>query len=66
MEQFWPQEKVFLFGQLAFLPDDLENKALTKGKLWHYFPAESMEELEAALSEYQQEGYFKIKIIASA
>jgi|ERR1039458_8792423 hypothetical protein len=66
MEQYWPQHKVFLFGQCAFLPDDLENKALTKEKLRHYFPAENVEELEAALNKYQQEGYFKIKIIADA
>ena len=65
MQEYWPQHKVFLFGQLAFLPDDLENKALTQKKLRHYFAAESAEELETALNEYQRQDYFTVKVIAS-
>jgi|GEM_PF-6887150 len=66
MNQDWPQSKLYLYGQLAFLPADLDHKALRKEKLRHYLPPESADEPEAALRDYEQKGYFQVGLMSNA
>lgn len=64
MEQYWPQHKLFLFGQCALFPEKLEGRCLSKDELAHCIPAySSTSELIAYLEQYEQDGYFKIEIM---
>lgn len=58
-ELYWPQHKVYLYGQLAFLPNDIEGKILRAEKLRHYFDADN---LTTELMEYQRGGYFSVEV----
>ncbi len=64
MELYWPQHKVFFYGQLALFSERLEGRPLSKDELARYFPAySSTEELLASLREYEQAGYFKVEVM---
>jgi len=57
-EPYWPEYKVYLFGRLAFFPNDIEGKEMRAAKLRHYFDEQN---LEAELRAYEQDGYFAVK-----
>ena len=59
---YWKQHKVYLYGQLAFLPEILEAKVLGVAKLRHYFDADN---LMTELRDYEQGGYFKVEVLGS-
>jgi hypothetical protein len=57
---FWPEHKVYLYGQVAFLKDVVEHKAMRKQEISRYFERTDRENnLEAELSSYVDAGYFK-------
>jgi len=58
MKLYWKQHKVYLYGQLAFLPKAIEGKVLRAAKLRHYFEADN---LTAELLDYERGGYFKVE-----
>lgn len=58
LEPYWPEYKVYLFGRLAFFPNDIEGKEMRVAKLRHYFDEQN---LEAELRAYEQDGYFAVK-----
>lgn len=63
LKQYWPQHKVYFYGQLAFLPEDLDHKALRKEKLRHYLPAESEDDPEPALRDFETQSFFNVEVI---
>lgn len=63
MQDYWPEDKVYLYGTLAFLPKSLENKALTSREMQHYFPHNTAIEFENALRNYEEMGLFKVQLL---
>lgn len=59
MEQYWPQNKVFLFGRLVLFAPEIKGQ---KSDLAHYFPVHNAADLVAKLREYENDGYFKAEI----
>lgn len=57
MELYWEQRKVYLYGQLAFLPKAIEGKTLSAAKLRHYF---DIDNLQSELQAYEKDNYFSV------
>lgn len=54
-ELYWPEHRVYLFGVMAYFPNDIADKQLHTKKLRHYFDADN---LLLELQQYAQDGYF--------
>jgi hypothetical protein len=57
---FWPEHKVYLYGQVSFLRQQIDNIGLRRQKISKYFqPLDGEDLFEDEISRYRKEGYFK-------
>lgn len=64
---FWPEHKVYLFGQISFLHDVIEHKAMRKERLRQYVqPLNEEDRMASAVNEYVKAGYFKLNHVSGS
>lgn len=56
----WSEHDIYLYGKIAFLPSDVENKAMTWWQMRHYFPYKTISQFEASLRGYERDGFLKL------
>ncbi len=62
---YWPQHKVYLYGQLDLFPEKLEGQMMGMRGLAHYFIADSILDLVGVLRAWQLDGFFKFETTLS-
>lgn len=56
----WPEHDIYLYGKIAFLPSDIENKAMTWWQMRHYFPYKTISQFESSFRGYERDGFLKL------